>query len=146
MAPVATVQFPRIEGFWAAFAVLTLLTYPYVYLPVAARLRRMPPSHEESARLLGSGPLATFARIVLPQLTGAIAAGGLLVFLYVLSDFGAVQLLRYDTLTRVIFANQLDRAVALPAALQLAVLALTLVAVSGALTWLLVVRRSDGLG
>lgn len=127
LSPVAAVQFPRIEGFWAAFAVLTMLTYPYVYLPVAARLRRMPPSHEESARLLGSGPLSTFARIVAPQLTGAVAAGGLLVFLYVLSDFGAVQLLRYDTLTRVIFANQLDRTVALPAALLLAVLALIVV-------------------
>jgi iron(III) transport system permease protein len=127
LVPVADVQFPRIEGFWAAFAVLTMLTYPYVYLPVAARLRRMPPSHEESARLLGSGPLATFGRIVLPQVSGAMTAGGLLVFLYVLSDFGTVQLLRYDTLTRVIFANQLDRQVALPAALQLSMLALLVV-------------------
>jgi iron(III) transport system permease protein len=127
LAPFASPQFPRIEGFWAAFAVLTVLTYPYVYLPVAARLRRMPPSHEESARLLGSGPLRTFVRIVVPQITGSIAAGGLLVFLYVLSDFGAVQLLRYDTLTRVIFANHLDRQVALPAALQLSVLALVVV-------------------
>ena len=127
LTPFASPQFPRIEGFWAAFAVLTVLTYPYVYLPVAARLRRMPPSHEESARLLGSGPLKTFGRIVIPQIIGSIAAGGLLVFLYVLSDFGAVQLLRYDTLTRVIFANHLDRQVALPAALQLSVLALVVV-------------------
>lgn len=123
----ASVRFPRIEGFWAAFAVLTVLTYPYVYLPVTARLRRMPPSHEESARLLGSGPVGSFARVVLPQIRASIAAGGLLVFLYTLSDFGAVQLLRYDTLTRVIFANQLDREVALPAALQLSVLALLVV-------------------
>jgi iron(III) transport system permease protein len=127
LAPFAATQFPRVEGFWAAFAVLTVLTYPYVYLPVAARLRRMPPSHEESARLLGSGPLLTFGRIVVPQITGSVVAGALLVFLYVLSDFGAVQLLRYDTLTRVIFANQLDRQVALPAALQLSMLALVVV-------------------
>jgi iron(III) transport system permease protein len=127
MSPLADVTFPRIEGFWAAFTVLTALTYPYVYLPVAARLRRMPPSHEESARLLGSGPLVTFRRLVLPQIAAAVAAGALLVFLYVLSDFGAVQLLRYDTLTRVIFANQLDRQVALPAALQLSALALLVV-------------------
>lgn len=127
LAPVGELRLPQIEGFWAAFAVLTVLTYPYVYLPVAARLRRMPSSHEESSRLLGSGPAATFARIVVPQITTATAGGGLLVFLYVLSDFGAVQLLRYDTLTRVIFANQLDRAVSLPAALQLTVLALVVV-------------------
>jgi iron(III) transport system permease protein len=123
----AAVRFPRIEGYWAAFAVLTVLTYPYVYLPVTARLRRMPPSHEESARLLGKDAVVTFARVVLPQIRASIAAGALLVFLYTLSDFGAVQLLRYDTLTRVIFANQLDRAVALPAALQLSALALLVV-------------------
>ncbi|HEX6256659.1 MAG TPA: ABC transporter permease subunit [Euzebyales bacterium] len=127
LSPLATVTFPRVEGFWAAFTVLTALTYPYVYLPVAARLRGMPPSHEESARLLGSGPLVTFRRLVLPQVGAAVAAGSLLVFLYVLSDFGAVQLLRYDTLTRVIFANQLDRQIALPAALQLSALALIVV-------------------
>ncbi|MFQ5555755.1 MAG: iron ABC transporter permease, partial [Acidimicrobiia bacterium] len=28
----------RVEGFWGAFLILTLLSYPYVYLPVAARL------------------------------------------------------------------------------------------------------------
>ena len=127
LSPVAAPRFPRVGGFWAAFVVLTLLTYPYVYLTVAARLRRMPPSHEESARLLGAGPSRSFVRIVLPQIAGAVSAGGLLVFLYVLSDFGAVQLLRYDTLTRVIFANQLDPQIALPAALQLSVLALVVV-------------------
>src|SRR6185503_19665396 len=100
-------------NYTGAFTVLTLLTYPYVYLPVAARLRQLPAAMEESARLLGRGPLAVFATVVLPEARAAIAAGGLLVFLYVLSDFGAVQLLRYDTLTRAIYANRLiDPAVA----------------------------------
>ena len=35
----------------------------------------------------------------------AMAAGGLLVALYVLSDFGAVSLLRFDSLTRVIYTS-----------------------------------------
>ena len=39
-----------------AWFVLTLFTYPYVYLPVAARLGALSPSLEESARLLGRGP------------------------------------------------------------------------------------------
>ena len=46
------VELPRFGGFWAAFGVLTLLTYPYVLLPVSARLRDLPSSLEESARLL----------------------------------------------------------------------------------------------
>ena len=124
----------RVEGFWAAFAMLTLLSYPYVYLVVAARLRQLPASLEESARLLGRGPRATFTAVVLPQVRAAIVAGALLVFLYVLSDFGAVTLLRYDTLTRAIFSDLLDRPRAMALALLLGVLALVVVAAERAAT------------
>ena len=67
-----------IEGFWAAFLAITLLSYPYVYLPVLARLSALPPEIEESARALGRTPAAVFRSIVLPQASGAIAAGTLL--------------------------------------------------------------------
>jgi iron(III) transport system permease protein len=40
---------------------------------------------------------------VLPQLRPAIGAGSLLVVLYVLSDFGAVSLMRYSTFTRAVY-------------------------------------------
>ena len=43
--------------------------------------------------------------MVLPQLRPALAAGGLLVALYAISDFGAVSLLRYDSLTRALFSR-----------------------------------------
>lgn len=115
----------RVEGFVGAWAVLTMFTFPYVLLPVGARLLALPASYEESARLLGRSPWAVFRTVVLPQLSGAIRAGTLLVFLYVISDFGAVQLLRYDTLTRVIYENRLlDRDRSLALALVLAVIAL----------------------
>ncbi len=120
---------PQLSGFRGAWLVLTLFTYPYVYLPVSARLRRLPTSLEESARLLGRSPRAVFASIVLPQTMTAISAGTLLVFLYTISDFGAVQLLRYDTLTRAIFANQLaNRATSMALALLLGLVALIVVA------------------
>ncbi len=128
LSPLGIGDMPRVEGFLGAFVVLTLLTYPYVYLPVAARLRQLPPAMEESSRLLGHGPGATFRAVVLPQARGAIAAGGLIVFLYVIADFGAVQLLRYDTLTRAIYANRLiDPAVAAALSLVLGVLAILVV-------------------
>jgi iron(III) transport system permease protein len=38
-------------------------------------------------------------RVTLPQMRGAIVSGGLLVALYTLSDFGAVSLMRFDSLT-----------------------------------------------
>ena len=43
-------------GFWAAALLLTLCSYPYVYLPVAAALAGADPAQEEVARSLGQGP------------------------------------------------------------------------------------------
>lgn len=118
----------RPQGFLGAWFVLTLFTTPYVLLPVAARLSALPPSLEESARLLGRRPLAVFRSVVLPQISSAIGAGALIVFLYTVSDFGVVVLLRYDTLTRVIFTNRvLDREQSVALSLLLAVLALAVV-------------------
>lgn len=121
---VLGVSFDRVEGFWAAFTILTLLTYPYVHLLVASRLKALPASLEESGRLLGRRPAVILGRIVLPQVAPAVLAGMLLVFLYTIADFGAVQILRYDTLTRVIFGNLLDQRIASALALQLGLLAL----------------------
>ena len=123
------VDLPPVEGFPAAFLVLTLLSYPYVLLPVAARLASLPPSLEESARLLGRRPAEVFRTIVLPQAAGAVWAGALLVFLYVLSDFGAVSIVRYDTLTRSIYAGRLfDQSQSVALSLLLGLLAVAVVA------------------
>ena len=116
---------PRIEGFWGAFIVLTALSYPYVYLPVLARLSTTVATQEEAARLLGSRPGRTLIRVVLPNIRDTVVAGTMLVFLYGLSDFGAVALMRYDTIARAIFSSRLfDRATSLTLGLVLAVLAL----------------------
>ena len=42
----------RLHGLTGAWLVLTLFTYPYVYLPVAARLTTLRGAFEENARLL----------------------------------------------------------------------------------------------
>lgn len=116
---------PQPEGFWGAFLVLTVFTYPYVYLPVLARIATTSPSAEEASRLLGRPPLRTVGAVLLPQIRTAVIGGSLLVFLYVLSDFGAVSLLRFDTLTRVIYSSRLlDRDLSLMLGLILAVIAL----------------------
>jgi iron(III) transport system permease protein len=91
------------EGFWAAALVLSLCSYPYVFLPVAAALHRADPAQEDVSRCLGHGTWRTFTAVTLPQVRPAIAGGALLVALYVLSDFGAVAILRTDTFTRAVF-------------------------------------------
>lgn len=129
LGPLGVDRVPQIDGLGGSWLVLTLFTYPYVQLPVAARLRALGPSVEESARLLGRRPLAVFFQVVLPQTRTAIAAGTLLVFLYAVSDFGAVDLLGYPALTRVIYANRvLRRDLAMALGLVLAILALVVTA------------------
>ncbi|WDZ88062.1 ABC transporter permease [Micromonospora cathayae] len=98
---VSTVD--RLAGFWPAALVLTLCSYPYVFLPVAAALRGADPAQEEVSRSLGRSGWQTFTGVTLRQIRPATAAGALLVALYVLSDFGAVSILRTDTFTRAIF-------------------------------------------
>jgi iron(III) transport system permease protein len=129
LRPLGVERLPDVHGFAGAFGVLVVLTTPYVYLPVAARLRELPPSLEETARLLGRRPWGVFGSVVVPQVLPAVSSGGLLVFLYVLSDFGAVALLRYDTLTRAIYSARLfDQPTSLTLSLVLGVAALVVVA------------------
>lgn len=117
----------RFEGFWAAALVLTLCSYPYVFLPTAAALVGADPATEEVSRSLGRGGWRTFTGVTLRQIRPAVAAGALLVALYVLSDFGAVAILRADTFTRAIFVY-FDLGLSRPAlALATVLVALTVV-------------------
>ncbi len=93
---------PSTSPLLGAWLVLTLVSYPYVYLPVVASLRRCDPALEEVARSLGCGRVRTLF-VALAQVRASIAAGALLVALYVLSDFGAVAIMRYEAFTWVIY-------------------------------------------
>ncbi|NUO42940.1 MAG: iron ABC transporter permease [Streptomyces sp.] len=122
---------PETSGFAGAALALTLVSFPYVHLPVAAALRGIDPAQEEAARSLGHGPLRTFLRVTLPQLRPAAAGGALLVALYVLSDFGAVSLMRYDTFTRAIHTSyraSFDRTPAAALSVVLVLMTVALVA------------------
>jgi iron(III) transport system permease protein len=130
-ADVVGVELPAVSGFFGAWLVLTLSTYPYVFLIVRAALRRLDPSLEEAARGLGASRLRVFRTITLPQLRPAIAAGALLSALYTLSDFGAVSLMRFDAFTRVIYAQYAGRLDRTPAA----VLAMVLILLALVVLW-----------
>ncbi len=93
---------PSLHGFGAAVLVTTLSYFPFVYLPAVAALRRLDPGLEESARTLGSGPVAVFTRVVLPQLRLAILGGALLIGVHLLAEYGAFAMLRFNTFTTAI--------------------------------------------
>ncbi len=103
--PLGIDRLPSLYGFWGAWLALTLFCFPYVLLPLQAVLRRMDPSLEEAARGMGRSGWAAYRSVVLPQLLPAVGAGALLVSLYVLSDFGAVSIMRFDSFTRVIYVQ-----------------------------------------
>lgn len=134
----AGIRIGDVGGFWGSFAVLTLLTYPYVYLPAVVRFGQLPPTLEEAARLSGMGAARAFAAVVLPQARAAILAGTLLVFLYAISEFGVVQLMRYPTVTRIVYSTRLfDTPTSLALSLLLGVIAVAVIAAERA-----VARRS----
>lgn len=123
--------FPGLAGFTGSALALTLVSFPYVYLPVTASLRGADPAQEEVSRSLGTGALRTFWRVTLPQVRPAAAGGAVLVALYVLSDFGAVSLMRYDTFTRGIYTSyraSFDRTPAAALSVVLVVMTVALVA------------------
>ena len=128
LSPLGVERLPSIYGFSGALCVLTLFTYPYIFMSIRAALHRFDPSIEEAARSLGYSGWQTFLRVTLPNLRPAITAGGLLVALYTLSDFGAVSLLRFNSFTRAIYVQYLssfDRSLA--SLLSLALVAITII-------------------
>ena len=129
--PLGIDSLPDIHGFAGALLTLTFLSFPYVVLTVRAAMLRIDPAMEESSRGLGHGGWKTFFFVTLPLLRPGIAAGGLLVALYTLSDFGAVSLLHYETFTWAIFVqydSALDRTLGAGLSLVLVVLALWVIA------------------
>jgi iron(III) transport system permease protein len=95
--------FPWFSGFFAAWLVLSLATAPYVFLAVSAALVRSDVASEQVARSLGLTPFQVLVRVTWPQVRPAATAASLLVALYVLAEFGAIAILRFDTFTRAIY-------------------------------------------
>ena len=94
---------PPIHGLFAAVLVSVIAYFPFLYLPIAASLRRIDPTIEDVAESLGLKPWAVFFRVVLPQLRLAICGGALLVGLHLLAEYGLYAMIRFDTFTTAIF-------------------------------------------
>ena len=92
-----------------ATLVMTLDTFPFVYLLTRAAFLNLNVSFEEVGRACGVSRLGILWRVTLPLLRPAIVAGLSLVILYVVSDFGAVSLLRYQTFTYAVYQQLTGR-------------------------------------
>lgn len=123
LAPIGVERLPSVYGFSGAFIVLTLISYPYFFLTVQAAMKQMDASLLEAAQTSGANKRQILRYVLLPYLRPSVLAGGLLVALYCLRDFGAVTLLQFSTFTRVIYNRylgfQLDNAATLATILVL---------------------------
>lgn len=97
------------QSFGGTTLVMALDTFPFVYLLARTALLSLNVSFEEVARVCGVSRMMTLWRVTLPLMRPSIAAGVALVVLYVVSDFGAVSLLRYQTLTYAVFQQMTGR-------------------------------------
>ncbi|MCT8136562.1 iron ABC transporter permease [Anaerobacillus sp. CMMVII] len=117
----------NVYSFWGVFIVLTLFTYPYVFLIASAALRRMNRNYEEVARSQGMTTSQIFWKVNLPFLRPAIGAGAILIALYVLGDFGAIAMLRYTTFTAAIYFQMGSYDALAATVLSVVLIALTLI-------------------
>ena len=100
---------PELFNIFGVTLILVLAGFSYVFLLVRDALSRSQQDVEEAARIHGATPWQVFWRINIPMLRPAIAAGIALVVLHVLSDFGAVSMLRYQTFTLSIYLQMSSR-------------------------------------
>ena len=125
---------PTLDGLVGATLVMTLGTYPLVYLPVAAALRRTDPAAEESALSLGVGRVTTFRRVTLPSIRIAILGGCVLVALATMAEYGAFEILRFQTFTTEIFTEfQFDQPAAAALSIPLVLLAVLVLGIDAGL-------------
>ncbi|GGN09894.1 ABC transporter permease [Halarchaeum nitratireducens] len=131
LAPLGIDSVPSVYGFGGVALVLTLYTFPYVFITTRASLLSFDESLVEAARTLGVSRLEAFRRVTLPQLVPGIASGALLVALYALSDFGTPNLLRLEVLTQAIWVdfNGFGRETAAMLSLQLLTITAVILAV-----------------
>lgn len=117
----------NIYSFWGVLFVLTMFTYPYAFLIASAALKKMNRNFEDVARSQGLTTSEIFWKVNIPFLRPAIGAGAILISLYVLSDFGAIAMLRYTTFTAAIYYQMGSYDNISAAVLSLVLIVLTLI-------------------
>ncbi|MCU4754288.1 iron ABC transporter permease [Halobacteria archaeon AArc-curdl1] len=121
------VTIPRIDGLRGAGFIITLYTYPYVFLTTRAALLSMDSSLVDAARTLNHSRLSAFRRVTLPQIRPGIAAGALLAALYAVSDFGTPAFMQVNVFTSTIYTEFRSYNVEYSALLALQLIALVAV-------------------
>ncbi|MGB3536701.1 MAG: iron ABC transporter permease [Mesorhizobium sp.] len=79
----------NIFSFWGLSFVISLYSFPFVFIMTRSALFSISSEIEEAASILGSGPLKTARRITLPLVLPAILAGCIVTYLEAISLYGS---------------------------------------------------------
>jgi putative spermidine/putrescine transport system permease protein len=93
---------------WAMWIVFSYLWLPFMILPIAAAVERIPPSLLEASADLGERGMATFRRVILPMALPGMVAGAIFTFSLTLGDFVTPMLVGgtgSDFIGNVVYAN-----------------------------------------
>lgn len=129
LAQLFGIVIDRPSGFWGALLAISLYTFPYLFLNLRTGFLGLDPSVEEAARSLGYSSRQILFRVIIPQLKPSYLAGMLIISLYVIGDFGAVSLMRFETFSYALFLqyeSAFDRVYAAWIALMLLALTSTI--------------------
>ena len=87
------IMMPPIYGKLGIIMVFVLKLFPYIYLYVSGAMSSIDRSLEEAAENLGASKWRRLLTITLPVVLPSIAAGGIIVFMSSLADFGTPMLI-----------------------------------------------------
>jgi iron(III) transport system permease protein len=93
MLNVLGITLPTIYGKGGIILVFTFHLFPYVYLYTSGAMTSIDSSLEEAAENLGSSKLRRLFTVTLPVILPSILAGGVMVFMTSLADFGTPMLI-----------------------------------------------------
>jgi len=94
---------PEIRSLPGAAFILTLMTYPYVYLAMRASLAGRSAAYLEAARTLGAGPRKAALAILVPIGRPALAGGLALALMETAADYGVADYYGVSTLSVGVF-------------------------------------------
>ena len=86
-------QFDGIYGFAGIVLVLTLQSFPLIFIYISGALKNLDNSLIEAAESLGYSGVQRVVKIVVPLIAPTILASSLLVFMRVIADFGTPMLI-----------------------------------------------------
>ena len=110
---------PGLHGLPGGVLVSVLAYFPFLYLPVAAQLRRLDPAMEDAAASLGHGPWRVFFRVSCRNCGSRSAAARCWSACISSAEYGLYVMIRFDTFTTAI-VDQFQSAFNGPAANMLA--------------------------